>query len=172
MAIPERIEPRSLADYLAVLSRAVFQAGVSWKLIDSKWDAYLRLFAGFDPVQIAAFGEADVERILRDGGIVRAYKKVVATIDNARTMLALDREYGGFRTYLRGFASYVELSADLRKRFRYVGELSAYYFLFRIGERVPRFEEWEKTVPGDHPRMREMIALGRKAGRAETDLGG
>jgi hypothetical protein len=53
-----------------------------------------------------------------------------------------------------------------------VGELSAYYFLFRVGERVPPFEEWEQTVPGDHPRMREMIALARRAGRAESDVGG
>ncbi len=162
--IPERIESPTLADYLAVMSRAIFQAGVSWKLIESKWDAYLRLFEGFDPAVVAAFGEADVERILADGGIMRTHKKIVATIENARTLLALEREHGGFQRYLRGFENYTALAADLRGRFRFLGELSVYYFLFRVGEPVPRFEEWETTIPGDHPRMREMIAHARAQG--------
>ncbi len=166
MAIPEVIEPHALADYLAVMSRAIFQAGMSWKLIDSKWDAYLRLFEGFEPILVAAFGEGDIERIMTDGGVVRTYKKIAGTIENARTLLALDREYGGFRNYLRSFDSYDALAANLKRRFQFLGELSAYYFLFRVGEPVPRFEVWEQTVPGDHPRMREMIGLARERGRS------
>jgi hypothetical protein len=164
MAIPERLEPRDLSDYLAVLSRAIFQAGLSWKLIESKWDAYLRLFDGFDPVLVAAYGEDDVARIMADGGVVRTHKKIVATIENARTLLALDAAHGSFRTYLRSFPGYPELAADLRTRFRFLGDLSVYYFLFRVGEAVPRFEDWETTIPGDHPRMREMIAHARAGG--------
>jgi 3-methyladenine DNA glycosylase Tag len=164
MAIPERLEPRDLSDYLAVLSRAIFQAGLSWKLIESKWDAYLRLFDGFDPVLVAAYGEDDVARIMADGGVVRTHKKIVATIENARTLLALDAAHGGFRAYLRSFPGYAELAADLRARFRFLGDLSVYYFLFRVGEPVPRFEDWETTIPGDHPRMRDMIAHARAGG--------
>jgi 3-methyladenine DNA glycosylase Tag len=162
--IPERIEPRDLADYLAVMSQAIFQAGLSWALIASKWDAYLRLFEGFDPTIVAAFGEGDIDRLMTDGGVVRTRKKLVATVENARTMLALEREYGTMGTYLRHFDTYEALATDLRKRFKFLGELSAYYFVFRVGERVPRFEDWEKTIPGDHPRMREMIAQARQGG--------
>ncbi len=162
--IPERIEPRGLADYLAVMSQAIFQAGLSWALIESKWDAYLRLFEGFDPTIVAAFGEGDIERLMADGGVVRTRKKLIATVENAKMMLALEREYGSMRAYLRSFDSYEALAADLRKRFTFLGELSAYYFVFRVGEHVPRFEEWEKTIPGDHPRMREMIAQARERG--------
>jgi Methyladenine glycosylase len=164
VAIPERIEHPTLADYLAVMSRAIFQAGLSWKLIESKWDDYLRLFDRFDPALVARYGEADVDRILADGAVVRTRKKVAATVENAKTLLALDREHGGFRTYLRSFGDYAALVADLRTRFKFLGELSAYYFLFRTGEPVPRFEDWDKTIPGDHPRMREMIANARKLG--------
>jgi 3-methyladenine DNA glycosylase Tag len=164
VAIPERIEDPSPSDYLAVMSRAIFQAGMSWKMIETRWDAYLRLFDGFDPALVARYGEADVERILEDGGVVRTRKKIVATIENAKTMLELAKAHGDFRTYLRSFPNYDELAADLRKRFKFLGALSAYYLLFRTGEPVPRFEEWEKTVPGDHPRMREMIALARESG--------
>lgn len=161
MAIPEQIDPKTLADYFAVMSRAIFQAGLSWALIESKWPAYERLFEGFDPVKVAAFDEFDIDRIASDPGIVRTRKKVGATVENARTMLALDREHGGFANYLRSFGSYDELSADLKRSFKFLGELSAYYLLFRVKEPVPPFAEWENTVPGDHPRMREMIALAR-----------
>jgi 3-methyladenine DNA glycosylase Tag len=162
--IPERIEHPTPADYLAILSRAIFQAGLSWQLIASKWDAYLRLFDRFEPFIVAAYGEGDVERIMADGGVVRTRKKIVATIENARTLLALEREHGTIAAYLRSFATYDDLAADLRGRFKFLGALSVYYFLFRSGEPVPRFETWDTTVPGDHPRMRDMIAHARANG--------
>jgi 3-methyladenine DNA glycosylase Tag len=164
VAIPEPIAPQSLADYLAIMSRAVFQAGLSWKMIETRWNDYLRLFEGFDPVLVAAFDGTDVERIMADGAVVRTYRKIVATVENARTLLELDRAPGGFRAYLRSFESYEALAKDLRKRFKFMGELSAYYVLFRVGEPVPPFERWEIAIPGDHPRMREMIALAREKG--------
>lgn len=162
--IPERIEPRELRDYLAVMSRAVFQAGLSWRAIAARWEQYERLFAGFDPAIVAAFDDADVERIVADGGVVRTPRKIRATIANAAAMRDLDARPGGFRGYLRSFANYDELAADLTARFAFVGALSAYYFLFLVGEPVPRFETWETGISGDHPRMREMIALARANG--------
>jgi 3-methyladenine DNA glycosylase Tag len=170
VAIPRQIDPQSLADYLAVMSRAVFQAGLKWAVIEAKWPAYERLFEGFDPERVALFDDFDVDRIASDPGIVRTRKRVAATVENARTMLALDREYGGFARYLHSFDAYAALSADLKKRFAFLGELSAYYFLFRVREPVPPFEEWERTVPGDHPRMREMVLLARGEIDASTRL--
>jgi 3-methyladenine DNA glycosylase Tag len=166
MAIPEVIEPSGLSDHLAILSRAIFQAGMSWKMIEGKWHAYLRLFENFDPVAVAAFGEGDVERIMADGGVVRTRKKIEATVANARAFLEIARLPGGIDGYLASFPSYAALVADLRARFKFLGELSAYYYLFRISRPVPRFEAWETTVEGDHPRMREMVALARDQGRS------
>lgn len=163
-AIPERIEEPTRSDYLAVMSRAIFQAGLSWQLIASKWDAYLRLFDDFEPRLVAAYGEGEIDRIMADGGVVRTRKKIVATIENARTLLALEAEHGTIAAYLRSFTAYDDVAADLRRRFKFLGPLSVYYFLFRCGERVPRFEDWETTVEGDHPRMREMIAAARASG--------
>ena len=163
MAIPERAVPTDLAGYLAIMSRAIFQAGLSWKLIESKWEAYLRLFEGFDPLVVAAFGEGDVERLMADGGVVRTRKKIEATIVNARTLLEIDRMMG-IRAYLQSFATYDALARDLRAKFKFLGDLSAYYFVFLVGETVPCFEVWERTIAGDHPRMREMIAHARASG--------
>jgi len=61
-----------------------FQAGLSWITILRKRDAFRRAFAGFDPARVAAFGPADVERLLADVGIVRNRAKVEAAIGNAQ----------------------------------------------------------------------------------------
>jgi 3-methyladenine DNA glycosylase Tag len=161
VAIPERIQPQSLADYLEIMTRAVFQAGVSWKLVESKWDAFREVFANFDPERVALFEAKDVDALMQDSRILRSQKKIEGTIKNARTILDLEREFGGFQNYLRSKSSYEQLSADIRKRFKYVGELSVYYILFRVNEKVPPFEEWITTIEGDHPRMKEMIDLAR-----------
>jgi hypothetical protein len=147
-----------------VITRAVFQAGLSWRAIDAAWDAYERAFAAFDPRAVAAFGDDDIERILADGGVLRSRKKIVATVANARALTTIVNEFGDVGAYLRSFSVYGELAADLRERFAFVGELSAYYVVFRLGGEVPRFETWETTIRGDHPRMREMIAHARANG--------
>jgi DNA-3-methyladenine glycosylase I len=70
-----------------------FQSGLSWLTILRKREAFRSAFAGFDPELVAAFGSADVERLLGDAAIVRNGQKIEATIANARAVLAL-REGG------------------------------------------------------------------------------
>jgi DNA-3-methyladenine glycosylase I len=65
------------------------QAGLSWQTILRKREGYRRLFAGFDPGRVAAFGPDDVERLMADPGIVRNRAKIESTIDNARAWLAM-----------------------------------------------------------------------------------
>jgi 3-methyladenine DNA glycosylase Tag len=164
--IPEVVEPHEPAGYFEVMTRAVFQAGVAWKQITSKWDAYREAFAGFDPVKVAAFSEFDIERILETPGILRMQRKVRATIVNANALLEAEREHGSVRAYLRSFPTYAALAKDIKKRFAFMGDMNVWYFLFRVGEPVPRFEPWVESIPGDHPRMREMVDLARSAGRS------
>src|SRR5579863_9931071 len=153
----KRIAKPSLADYLAVLSRAVFQAGLSWAAIDHQWDSLREAFDDFDVKEVASYRTPDIERIMTADGILHSKRKIEATIKNAATILALDKEYKGFRNYLRSLGSYDELTADLKRRFKFVGAISAYYFLYRVGEPVPPFKQWIKTVEGDHPRIEEMV---------------
>jgi|SRR5579883_2234330 len=157
MPIPEQIDPQNLSDYLEVMTRAVFQASLSWKMIDKSWAAHKSAFENFAPEKVASFTEEDVERLMQFNGIIHSKKKIAATVKNAKAMLELDRQYGGFKNYLRSKSSYAELCKDMRKRFSFLGELSIYYFLFRVKEPVPEFEDWIKTIEGDHPRMREMV---------------
>ena len=66
-----------------------FQSGLAWITILRKREAFRAAFAGFDPERVAAFDQADVERLLADAGIVRNRAKIDATIANARAVLAL-----------------------------------------------------------------------------------
>ncbi|MBW0091573.1 DNA-3-methyladenine glycosylase I [Pseudonocardia sp. KRD-184] len=72
------------------LSLEGFQSGLSWIVILRKRPAFREAFAGFEPSAVAAFGEADVARLLADAGIVRNRMKIEATIANARAVLGLD----------------------------------------------------------------------------------
>lgn len=146
------------------MTRAVFQAGVRWKQIADEWDAYREAFSNFDPVRVAAYDDLDLERVLATPGILRMPRKVRAAIADANALLETDRQYGGFQNYLRSFESYEVLAKDFKRRFAFMGDMNVWYFLFRTGEAVPRFETWVKTIRGDHPRMREMVERARSAG--------
>lgn len=76
------------------LSLEGFQSGLSWATILAKRENFRLAFAGFDPDTVAAFDDADVERLLADAGIIRHRGKITATIGNARATAAL-RDHGG-----------------------------------------------------------------------------
>jgi 3-methyladenine DNA glycosylase Tag len=120
-APPKRARPRSLSGYLEPLAHAMFQAGISWRVVQAKWDGIKDALYGFDPERIAQLGPSDID----------------ALVDNAQTMLELDREHGGFRRYLESLGGYDETVADLKRQFRFIGGTGAYYFLYVVGEDVP-----------------------------------
>jgi len=163
--IPRQVENPSASALLAILTRAIFQAGMSWAAIDQRWEAFCAAFADFDVHAVAAFGDFETEDLMLREGIIHSRKKIAGTIANARALLAIETEFGDFHRYANSFREFAPLAADLKRRFAYLGDLSVYYLLFRAGEAVPLFEDWEKTIEGDHPRMREMIALGRSLGK-------
>ncbi len=130
------------------------QAGLSWSTILNKREGYRRLFEGFDPERVAAFGEADVARLLGDPAIVRHRGKIESTVANARALLAVADEVGSFDRYVWDFvggspivgdwSSLAELPAstpesaalsrDLKRRgFRFVGPTTVYAYLQAAG---------------------------------------
>jgi 3-methyladenine DNA glycosylase Tag len=139
---PERITPQSLGDYLEVMSKAVFQSGISWKVVDAKWPGIREAFQGFDAEAIAGFTPDDMDRLTADSRVIRNRRKLEAIIENARQMLDLEEQHGSFRDYLRSHGGFEGTAADLRRRFRFLGELGAYYFLWVVNEEVPSYEDW------------------------------
>ncbi|NTW29405.1 MAG: hypothetical protein HGA39_08610 [Coriobacteriia bacterium] len=142
MNAPARITPVSLSDYLDAMSRAVFSSGISWAVIEAKWDGIREAFNDFDPEKVAAYHPDDVERLMSDTHVVRNRKKIEATIANAGELIVTDREFGGFKNYLASFADNDALVQDLHVRFRFLGESVAHFFLFAIGFNIPAQEAW------------------------------
>jgi DNA-3-methyladenine glycosylase I len=142
---PKQIKPKSVDDYFEVMTKAVFQSGISWNVIEAKWDGFQKAFKGFDTKKVARFTPDDVERLMDDTGIVRNRKKIEATIDNAVELIALEKENKGFRNWLRSHGSFDETVADLKRHFRFMGETGSYYFLYVVGEKVPPHDEWRAS---------------------------
>jgi hypothetical protein len=153
---PPRRKPKDLAGYLDALSRPVFQAGMSWRVIDAKWDGIRDAFANFDPATVADFGPREIQRLLGDTRVVRSKAKIEATIDNAQAVIELDEEFGGFDRYLRSHASFEATVADLKRQFRFIGDSGAYHFLYVVNRPVPPHEEWfaASRRSGSHGRSR------------------
>jgi len=156
MQAPTQITPKGLNDYLEVITRAVFQSGMSWAVVTAKWDGFREAFEGFDPERVAVLSPADVDRLAGDTRIIRNRRKIEATVHNAQVLLDIDAETpGGFPAYLKSKADFGQTVAALRSEFRFLGDLGAYYFLYVVQEPVPPHEEWMAAHP----------SLGRTRGR-------
>ena len=82
------------------LSLEIFQAGLSWLIVLKKRPALAAAFRGFEPAVVAGFGDDDVARLLADPGIIRNRRKIAATIENARRLVALSAAHGSFAAWL------------------------------------------------------------------------
>ncbi len=142
---PPQIVPTSLRDYLDVMSKSVFQSGMSWKVVNSKWGTTREAFADFDPDTVAAFGESDIDRLAEDTRVIRNRRKLQAVANNAARMIELEAEHGSFGDYLRSHDSFDAIVADLREQFSFLGETGSYIFLYTVGEPVPPHDEWEAS---------------------------
>lgn len=141
-------DPRLLWEMLMLEG---FQAGLSWITILRKREAFRAAFAGFDPDRVAAFGPADVERLMADPGIVRARAKIEATIRGAQIYCAMRDSGEDFAAYAWSFMegqpligdgvtvySQTPLSAaiskDLKRRgFKFVGPTIVYAWMQATG---------------------------------------
>jgi 3-methyladenine DNA glycosylase Tag len=141
--VPPREKPANNNGYLSILTKAVFQAGFSWKVVHNKWPNFESAFANFDVDKVASYDDHDVERLIEDEGIVRNGQKIKATIGNARTMRDLIAEHGSFHNYLRTFDGqpYEERSKTLSKQFKWLGKTGVYFFLWSVEEEVPAWED-------------------------------
>ena len=127
-----------------------FQAGLSWITILKKRDNFRAAFAGFDPEVIAGWGEAEVERLLQDAGIIRSRAKIEATIGNARAYLAIPDfsefcwSYVGGAPIVNRWGSLAEvpaftplserMSKDLKKAgFKFCGPTIVYAWMQAVG---------------------------------------
>ncbi len=130
-----------------------FQSGLSWLTILRKRDNFRDAFRGFDIGAVAAFGPADIERLLGDAGIVRHRGKITSAVNNARRAGELIEEFGSLRAYIWNWAPRAEpdpptgresvpastpesaaLAKDLKRRgWSFVGPTTVYAFMQAMG---------------------------------------
>lgn len=148
--VPVR-DDRTLFEFLTLEGA---QAGLSWITILRKREGYRRLFAEFDPSEVASFDEARIQALLADPAIVRNKAKVRGTVTNARHFLEVQAEFGSFSDYMWGFLDGVPIqntwrsmadipattplsdtiSKDLKKRgFTFVGPTIVYAHMQATG---------------------------------------
>ncbi len=141
--IPPRVKPTNDNGYFEELTKAVFRSGFSWQVIRQKWPDFQRAFDSFDIDTIASYGIDDIDRLLKNPGIVRNGRKVVATIENARTLQRLAAEHGSFESYLRSMdgLSYAQRRKTLVRQFKNLGPAGVFVFLHSVNEGVPSWEE-------------------------------
>jgi len=121
--------PDDPAFFLEHLSRSVFEAGISWRVVEAKWDGIREAFHGFDPVQVAAMPPAEIAAVENDSRVIRNKAKIRATVENAREVLAILDEYGSIRGYLASFPDAGAAAADLRRRFKFLGDTGVWRLL-------------------------------------------
>jgi 3-methyladenine DNA glycosylase Tag len=139
---PPQIKPESLDDYLEVQSKAVFQSGISWRVVDAKWPGIKEAFNDFQVGAIAAMGDEQIDALADDARLIRNRRKIAAIVHNARWMIELEDEYDGFVNYLRSFDDFYALIADMRKQFKFMGNMGVYYWMWVVGEKVPPHDEF------------------------------
>lgn len=161
------MENATLSDHLAIITRAIFQAGLSWAFVDARWEQYVGAFDRFDVAKVAAYDDAHVTRLLQTDGVIHSRAKIEGTIRNARVLLELELEFGSIAAYHASFGDYDATRRDTRKRFAYMGDLNTYYWLFRTGAPVPDVEGWMRTQDRDHPRIREMVTTAARSGSSQ-----
>ena len=120
--------PDDPAFFFEHLCRAVFQAGISWRVVQAKWDGIREAFGGFDPVKIASWQPADIARLEADPRVIRNNAKIEATVENARELQVILRTHGTIRGYLASFPNARSAASDLH-RFRFLGDAGVWRLL-------------------------------------------
>lgn len=88
------------AGLLERLALEIFQAGLSWEIVLKKRPTTFATFDGFAVDAVAAYGEAEIARLLADPGIIRNRRKVAAIIENAGRLQAMRASHGGFAAWI------------------------------------------------------------------------
>ena len=125
---------------LSQMTRNVFSAGFSWKVIENKWPGFEAAFEKFDPHRVAFYDIEDLDRLVSDERIVRNGQKIKATIENARFVVETAKAHGSFAKFLANWPEddQAGLLAYLAKHGSRLGGATGQYFL--------RFSGWDAWI--------------------------
>lgn len=111
------------------------QAGLSWTTILKKQESFRKAYHNFDIKKVAAYKDKDIQRLLNDAGVIRNRLKVNAAVENAKAILALQKEFGSFKKWLAHHhpKNREEWTKLFKKTFRFTGGEIVNEFLMSCG---------------------------------------
>ena len=128
-----------------------FQAGLSWECILNKREAFKKAYDNFDALKVSNYNSSKVEELYHNKNIFRNKRKIIASIENAKVFLDIQKEYGSFANYIWSFTDNKiikrksrenissnelsdKISLDLKRRgMSFVGTTIIYSYLQAIG---------------------------------------
>ena len=128
--------PKDDDGYLDRMAHAIFESGLSWRMVENKWPNFRKAFSDFSIDKVAKIGDKEVKSMLENPGIVRSEGKIRATIFNAQQLQKVKAEFGSFKAYMDSFKSYPALMNDMQTRFKYFGPSNSRSFLWLVGVKL------------------------------------
>ena len=140
--IPPQQKPKDEKGYFEILSKAVFNAGFSYQVVNTKWNGTKEVFDDFDPQIVSRWTNDEIFNALESPNIIRNGKKVKAIVSNAKIFLELVEKFKSFDNYLESFRDkpYEDKQQMIAKQFKWLGPTGAHFFLWSVGEDAPPCE--------------------------------
>ena len=166
--------------WLAAMARGIFQAGISWKVVEAKWPGIEAAFGGFDPGFVAMIEGERLEALLGDPRVIRSGAKIVAIRDNAVFVQAVARDSGGFGRRIADWpdADFAGLLGWLGREGSRLGGTTGQYLLRQMGKDsyiltrdvVARLQD-EGVISGTPGSARAMAAVQAAFNRWRAESG-
>ena len=135
--------PADDAEFFERMLLEIFHAGLSWTLIWNKHEALHDAYHGYEIDAVAAYGSADIARLLDDPSVIRSERKIVAAIENARSVQEIQDRYGSFESFLLGLPTSTNAKINaLKKTFKFMGPGTSRAFLESTGLVAPPHHEY------------------------------
>ena len=122
--------------FLSQMTRCVFQAGFVWRVVDQKWDDFEDVFFGFPPEKIVLLSPEQIDRLCHNPRIIRNRQKILSVQENARYVLEVAREHGGFGRFVSRWpeSDLIGLFAHMKKHGSRLGGMTGQRVLRNVGK--------------------------------------
>lgn len=141
LLLPERITKKQLKaipdrDYLAAMTKKIFQSGFIWRVVENKWDGFEEVFWGFEPYKLELASDEQIANMAQDTRIIRNYIKVKAVRENAYFVKEISDKYNGFGRFIADWPvdEITQLWLYLKKEGCRLGGNTGPYFLRAMGK--------------------------------------
>ncbi len=132
------------------------QAGLSWRTILYKREGYRKAFANFDPKKVARFKKTHVAKLIKNPKIVRNRLKILATVNNAKRFLEVQREFGTFSKYMWSFVKNKPIVGK-RKHLKHLPAMTRESDVFSKDLKVRGFKFLGSTIVYAHMQAVGMV---------------